>query len=114
LQASSWFGFKQTVSVRSSSCAHRTIHALFIALICLPALCPIFAQAPAYSLSGLRYLMQRGEYERFDWFWKRYNQHHPDSAALFEVLAERFMHQAYQNPMQPGPSVSSVPRLPRR
>ena len=49
---------------------------------------------PPFSTSALQYLLDRKEYDRFDWYIERYLNHHPDTAILHLMKGKRYYNEA--------------------
>jgi hypothetical protein len=47
-----------------------------------------------FSVGALQWLLQREEYDRFDWYIERYLWQHPDTAVLYILQANRYFKEA--------------------
>jgi len=54
------------------------------------------AGPPPFSASALQYLLDRNEYDRFDWYIERYIGYHPDSVVLRVLQGYRYFREAEQ------------------
>ncbi len=53
---------------------------------------------PPYSAGALEYLLERGEFDRFDWFITRYMKRHADDPLLYHLLSRRYFLEATEKP----------------
>ncbi len=51
---------------------------------------------PPFSTGALQYLLDRNDYERFDWYVTRYISYHPDSVVLRVLQGYRYFREAEQ------------------
>lgn len=61
------------------------------------AIGPVHARAartPPFSVNALEYLLERSDYEKFDWYIQRYIDHYPDTAVLHLLQGYRYFQQA--------------------
>ena len=54
-------------------------------------------QKPAFSSSGLQYLLNRREYDRFDWYINRFMERYPDTAVLHLLKGHRYFYEASES-----------------
>ncbi len=74
-------------------CVASALVAIVAATASASATQPTHAKPP-FSVEALQYLLQRQEYDRFDWYIARYLRHHPDTAVLYLIRAYRYFDQA--------------------
>lgn len=67
---------------------------LFILLACFSIVYTSQGDKPPFSTSALRYLLDRKEYDRFDWYIDCYLNHHPDTAILHLMKGQRYYNEA--------------------
>lgn len=82
-------------------------------------LCASFAQAaenaPGYSGKGLEYLLNKRDYERFDWYMDVYLKRYPDTATLYLMKGYRYFDEAITFPLgKSNRLVSPSGGIPRR
>lgn len=67
---------------------------LLIILICFFPANPSQESKPPFSVNALQYLLDRKEYDRFDWYIERYLNHYPDTAILHLLKGHRYYDEA--------------------
>ncbi|MBD3421602.1 MAG: hypothetical protein GF398_15915 [Chitinivibrionales bacterium] len=73
----------------------RRLFILVTCTLCIEA--AIAEKKHPFSESALKWLLQRGEYERFDYFIANYLEQHPDTAVLHLLNGYRYFEEAMQN-----------------
>ncbi len=71
--------------------------------------------APPFSVKALQWLLERKEYDRFDWFIGCYIKHHPDTAILYLLKGYRYFEEAINTPLKSAEqTISRTGGIPRK
>lgn len=70
---------------------------------------------PPFSATALQWLLEREEYDRFDWYIERYLRHHPDTAILYMLNGYRYFNEAVRKSSQRiKETISRTGGIPRK
>jgi hypothetical protein len=70
---------------------------------------------PPFSATALQWLLEREEYDRFDWYIERYLGHHPDTAILHMLNGYRYFNEAVTKSSQRiKETISRTGGIPRK